>query len=72
MAARVKWVLVVMEGGNQTAFGAAVGITQQAVSKIAAGGGVSGDVLERIALAYPEVSPEWLLTGRGRRLRRKG
>ena len=69
LRARVRWVLDELSEGNQSAFARRVGITQQAVSKIAAGGGVSGEVLERIARAFPTVNPEWLLTGRGQRLR---
>jgi len=32
-------------------------------------GAISSNILEKIAIAYPEINPEWLLTGRGSMLK---
>lgn len=66
-AERIQWLADRYEGGSRRALGRKIGLSGQAVSAWVRGESVpSGNALEAIVAAYPELRPRWLLTGRGR------
>lgn len=55
---------------TQVSFGKIVGLTSSSVSGLVAGKRTCKvDVLEKITEHFPEISPEWLLTGKGEMLK---
>lgn len=68
---RISAIIDLMEKGKQNAFASKTGIPTTTLSGIV---GVrqsdpSSKILNCILKGYPDVSPEWLLTGRGNNLR---
>lgn len=60
------------ENITQSQFADALGITRATVSHILSGRNRPGfEFLESLALRYPELNLEWLITGRGRMNREK-
>ena len=58
------------ENITQSLFADTLGVTRASISHILSGRNRPGfDFLESIALHYPEISLEWLLTGRGKMYR---
>lgn len=68
-AQRIAYVVQTYHAGNATACAHRIGVTPQTVTRILRGGAPSADTLAAIILAYPRLSPDWLLTGRGPRER---
>lgn len=61
------------EGINDNQMTVAAGLSVGLLGKAKlAGKGMSSNNIEKILLAYPDLSPDWLLTGRGEMLKTNG
>ena len=61
------------ENLSQAQFADAIGVARASISHILAGRNKPGfDFIEKIALAYPDLSLEWLILGKGKMYKRGG
>ena len=70
---RILYLIDSQLGGNKKKFAERIGFAPQVVFNIVSGrkSKPSFDVLEAIISSFDEISPEWLLTGKGAMLRRQ-
>ena len=66
---RIDYLVKMLAGNNAKLFADKCGIDPKAVSNMRHGIQKVGSYVERIVSGYPEVSADWLLTGRGKALR---
>lgn len=63
---RYEWIVKFFHDGNQAAAAREIGVTKAAISSICTGRSApSADTLAGTAKAYPNLSTQWLLTGKG-------
>lgn len=64
-AERLEVIINALEGGNQARFADKCNIARSTISRIKAGELSMKMQIDKIILAYPQVSREWLVTGVG-------
>ena len=69
---RIDYLVIRLAGNNAKLFADKCKIDPKAVSNMRHGVQRIGSYANRIAKAYPEVSLDWLLTGKGRAIKTDG
>lgn len=62
---RIDYLIRVLEGNSARSFALKAGIRPDVLSRVRNGRGTPSFYFDRILLAYPEVSREWLYDGKG-------
>ena len=65
-AQRIDYLVQRLAGNNAKLFAEKCGIDQKAVSNMRHGIQRIGSYVNRILTGYPEVSPDWLISGKGK------
>lgn len=72
MIERIKEIVQLKEGGNNSTFTEKVGVRQNTFSQYMNGKrSLSLDVVVKVAMTYPDVNVDWLITGEGEMLKSK-
>lgn len=70
MIERIKEIVQLKEGGNNSTFTEKVGVRQNTFSQYMNGKrSLSLDVVVKVAMTYPDVNVDWLITGEGEMLK---
>ena len=70
MIERIKEIVQLKEGGNNSTFTEKIGVRQNTFSQYMNGKrSLSLDVVVKVAMTYPDVNVDWLITGEGEMLK---